>query len=138
MGKYRTPSKRSKYYIPREDYLTAVHYCLRYPLWVAELEVEPDTTGSFRYDQEKVQTSGDFDPVQTMAIRRAEMERKKKLVEDTAREATHTDPVMYRYLMLGVTKGLTVWQLQAQGMPTNRGYYQTIRQRFYYLLSEKI
>ena len=33
MGKYRTPSPNSKYSLPKEDYLTAIHYSLRYPLW---------------------------------------------------------------------------------------------------------
>ena len=30
--------EKSKYYIPKEDYLTAIHYSLRYPLWKEEVE----------------------------------------------------------------------------------------------------
>ena len=33
MGKYKAPSEKYKYYIPKEDYLTAIHFSLRYPLW---------------------------------------------------------------------------------------------------------
>lgn len=51
MGKYRVPSEKNKYYIQREDYLTSVHYALRYPLWVEELRLTVDTGKAIRYDK---------------------------------------------------------------------------------------
>ena len=35
--KYRTLSEKNTYYLPKEEYLTAIHYALRYPLMLAEL-----------------------------------------------------------------------------------------------------
>ena len=73
MFKVKTPNKNSKYWIPTEDFRTALHWSLRYPLWVAELSMEPDTSQAIRYDKERVQTSGNYDATVEMAIRRDEL-----------------------------------------------------------------
>lgn len=57
MSKYRLPSENSKYYIPKEDYLTAIHYSLRYPLLKEEVESMADTSKAIAYDKDKVQSS---------------------------------------------------------------------------------
>lgn len=130
MSKYRVPTD-----LPKEDYLTAVHYALRYPLWKAEMETSADTARAIRYDTDRVQTSGDFDPVQSTAIRREEIGRKIRLVdeiiEDTAKDLSY-------YLRFGVCYGLTFWQLQSKGIPCSKNTYYTIRKRFYYELSQRI
>ena len=56
MSRYRTPSKRSAYYIPKEDYLTAIHWCRRYPNWIKELKVEPDTSKAITYDLRRLRS----------------------------------------------------------------------------------
>ena len=61
MSKYRILSTKNKYSLPKEDYLTAIHYSLRYPLWVEELKTAADTGRAIRYDKDKVQSSNDFD-----------------------------------------------------------------------------
>ena len=33
MPQQRTPRKNSKYYVPKEEYLTALHFCRQYPEW---------------------------------------------------------------------------------------------------------
>lgn len=130
MGKYRIPND-----LPKEDYLTAVHYALRYPLWKAEIETSADTARAIRYDTDKVQTSNDFDPVQSTAIRREEIGRKIKLVDDViAQTASGLDA----FLRFGVCYGLTFWQLQGKGIPCSKNTYYTIRKRFYYELSQRI
>ena len=134
MGKYRTPSANSKYYIPKEEYLTAIHWCLRYPLWCAELELEPDTGKAIEY-KEHVQSSNSFDPVQELAIRRAEIAAKKKMVEDTIKEV---DESIYQYLLLGIGYGFTEHQLKQKGMPCGHNYYYNKRQQVLYEISQKI
>ena len=126
MSKYRTPSVNSKYYIAKEEYLTAIHWCLRYPLWCAELELEPDTGKAIEYDKDHVQTSNDFDPVSSLAIRRAEIAAKKKLLEDTIREV---DGGLYHYLIMGIGYGFTEHLLWEKGMPCSHIYYYSIRQQ---------
>lgn len=135
MFKVKTPSKDSKYWIPTEDFKTAVHWSLRYPLWVAELSIEPDTSQAIRYDLTKVQTSGGGNPTENEAIYRNELRRKKELLEETVREVA---PEIYKYLLLGVTQGRTVYQLIDEGMPCSKDYFVERRQRYYYTISKRI
>lgn len=135
MGKYKAPSKNSKYYLPREDYLTTVHYALRYPLWVEELRVTADTGKGIRYDKEKVQTSITGNEVEDTAIRRVELTKKKELIDSTINEVAKG---MDDYIRLSVCYGLTYDQLLARKIPCGRRLYVEIRQRFFFELSKKI
>lgn len=135
MFKVKAPKRDSKFWVPVEDFRTALHWSLRYPLWVAELSVEPDTAQAIRYDRERVQTSGGYDSTMETAIRRDELRRKKELLEETVREVA---PEIYSYLLLGVTQGRTVYQLINEGMPCGKDYYIERRQQYYYEISKKI
>lgn len=135
MFKVKAPSKDNKYWIPAEDFRTALHWSLRYPLWVAELSIEPDTSKAIRYDKDKVQTSGNFDSTMEIALRRVELSRKKELLENTVKEVA---PEIYKYLLLGVTQGRTVYQLIDEGMPCGKDFFIEKRQRYYYEISKKI
>lgn len=135
MAKYRTPGERSKYYIPKEDYLTAVHYSLRYPLWIEEAKALSDTSGAIRYDKDRVQTSPTFDSTFEAAVRLSELTDKIKLVNDTIDKVS--DGLSY-WLRLGVCHGLDFNQLKGKQMPCERDKYYLIRRRYYYELSKKI
>lgn len=128
-------SKNSKYYIQKEDYLNALHFCLRYPTWVAVLSTDPDTSKAIAYDQERVQTSGDSDPAAEIAIKRAEIAKKKQLVDDIIHEVA---PEFEKYLRLGVCYGMPEWQLESMGMPCGKDLYYERRRKFYWMLSNKI
>lgn len=135
MSKYRIPSSNSKYYIPKEDYLTAVHYALRYPLWVAMIQDARDTSTAIRYDKDKVQTSPSADMIPNAAIRSTELIDKVNLIDNIINLCT--DDMQY-FLRLGVCYGLTFNQLKGQGMPCERDKYYLMRKMFYYNLSQKI
>lgn len=128
-------SVNSKYYLPKEDYLTALHFCLRYPTWEAVLSTEPDTSKAIAYDGLKVQTSGGGDPAAEIAMERAEYGRKKQLVDDTIHEAA---PEIEKYLKLGVCYGMTEWQLESMGMPCGHNVYYNLRRKFYWMLARRI
>ena len=135
MFKVKTPTKDSKYWVPVEDFKTALHWSLRYPLWIAELSIEPDTSMAIRYDKDRVQTSGNYDATVETAIRRDELRRKAELLEGTVRAVA---PEIYKYLLLGVTQGRTVYQLLDEGMPCSKDYFIERRQQYYYEISKKI
>lgn len=135
MFKVKAPKKNSQYWVPVEDFRTALHWSLRYPLWVAELSLEPDTAQAIRYDKDKVQTSNQYDSTMETAIRRDELRRKKDLLESVVRSVA---PDIYNYLLLGVTQGRTVYQLINEGMPCGKDYYISKRQQYYYEISKKI
>lgn len=138
MGKrYSTPSKKSKYYIPREDYLTAIHYALRYPLWMQELNDMANTARAITYDKDRVQSSGGYDSTYEAAVRISESDirKKTKLIDDIIALVSNG---MDDWIRMGVCYGLTFDQLKGKGMPCERDMYYEMRRHFYYELSFKI
>lgn len=137
MSKYRPPSERSKYYIPKEDYLTAVHYALRYPLWQQSLRDMADTSRAILYDRDRVQTSSDYDSTFEAAVRISESYpmQKIKLIDDII---AMTANGMDEFLRMGVCYGLTFYQLKGKGMPCEKDMYYLIRRHFYYELAQRI
>ena len=133
--RYKTPTRNSEFYLPPEDYRCAVHWCLRYPGWLAELAIKPDTSKAITYDKERVQTSNQFNPVEELAVRRAELQEKKDLLEQTVKEV---DESISSFLLLGVTRGLTFRQLEGRGIPCSINYYTKKRQEVYYRIAKKI
>ena len=135
MSKYRPPSEKSKYYIPKEDYLTAIHYSLRYPLWLAEVKTKADTARAIVYDKDKVQTSGGYDETAETAIRISEISDKINLIDDVINQVA---PEMEYWLRLGVCYGLTFDQLKGKGLPCERDSYYLMRRHYYFELSRRI
>ena len=137
MSKYRPPSKKNRYYIPKEDYLTAIHYSLRYPIWKQEIDSIADTAKAIRYDKDKIQSSGDYDSTFEAAVKLSESDiaKKVKLIDDTITEVSKG---MDNWLRLGVCYGLTFDQLKIKGMPCERDMYYQMRRHYYYELSKKI
>ena len=121
MPRQRTPSKSSKYYVPKEEYLTAFHFCRQYPEWEKEIS-----------DSEKpgIVASRIYDPARIAAIK-----KKKAVLEMVIHKmADGVD----EWLLLGVCHGLTYPQLKERGIPIGRTQYYEMRQRFYYYLSRII
>lgn len=136
MGKYRIPSVNNKYYLPKEKYLATLYWCLQYPLWLQELEdLEPDTGKAIEYKRDYVQTSEEYDPVSALAIRRAEILRKKELLENTIREI---GAGIYKWLLQGIGYGVPEYRLRQNGMPCSRRYYSNKRQQVIWEISKKI
>lgn len=135
--KYRPLSRKNKYYIPKEDYLTAIHYSLRYPVWKQEIDAIADTAKAIRYDKDNVQSSGDYDATFEAAVKLSEstIASKVKLIDDTISQVSKG---MDNWLRLGVCYGLTFEQLKQKGMPCERDMYYDIRRHYYYELSKQI
>lgn len=135
--KYRTLSRKNKYFIPKEDYLTAIHYSLRYPIWKQEIDAIADTAKAITYDKDHVQTSGDYDSTFEAAVQIAEGSISKKihLIDNTIMLVAKG---MDNWLRLGVCYGLTFDQLKQKGMPCERDLYYEIRRHYYYELSRQI
>ena len=133
--KHRILSEKNKYYLPKEDYLTAIHYALRYPMMLAELDDVRDTSTAIRYDKDKVQTSPSDSMIMNAAIKASQLSNKVKMIEDAiAVTANGLDT----YLKWGVCYGLKFNELKGKGMPLERTAYYEMRRKFYYILSQKI
>lgn len=135
MAEHRTLSTKNKYYLPKETFLMVIHYCKQYPTWKAELEAMTDTSRAITYDQDRVQTSNDSDPTSELAMRRAEISRKKELVEQTAKEVAGS---MWHWLILGVCHDHPFHYLDHRGIPCGKDLYYKLRQKFYFEMAKKI
>ena len=137
MGKYRIPSPNTRYALPKEDYLTAVHYSKRYPLWRQEVESMADTSRAITYDKDKVQTSFDYDSTYEAAVRIAESGKQHKIqvIDDIISQVAGG---MDYWLRLGVCYGLSFGQLKAKGMPCEKDMYYNMRRHYLYELIQRI
>lgn len=137
MSQYRTPSERSKYHIPKEDYLTAIHYSLRYPLWKEEVETMANTSKGISYDKDRVQSSCNYDSTYETAVKVMESDKQHKMqiVDDTINLVAKG---MDYWLRLGVCYGLTFDQLKGKGMPCERDTYYLMRRRYFFELAQRI
>ena len=131
----RPLTQKNEYYIPKEDYLTVLHYSRRYPLWLAEIQDAADTATAIRYDKAPVQTSGTSDPTHEAAVRIEGISAKVRTIDDLI-ESIGQD--LGKWLKLGVCYGLTYDQLKGRGMPCERQLYYSMRRRYYFELAKKI
>ena len=133
--RHELPSKKSKWYLPKETFLTVVHYCLQYPIWLEELKALEDTRKALVYDRDRVQASTDYDSTAETAMRRAAISAKKDMVEQTA-QAVGAD--LSQWLLRGVGYDRPYYALRQEGMPCGRKLYYQLRRRFYYEMAKRI
>ena len=123
-----------KYALDKNEYLNAKYYALRYNKWKDEYKALSDTSKGLRYDQDRVQTSGGFDPVEENGTRMAELSKKIGIIEKTA---TETDPELYQWILQGVTDEFATYKYlkTIKGIPCGKDMYYNRKRRFYFLLS---
>lgn len=134
MGKVK-PLSRRKYQISKHRFLELYHYCLQYREWKDELRCSTDTVKGVIIS-DMPHGTGTGDPTSNLAIRRAMLEERCKLIEDTAKEA---DPELWKYVLKGVTdeNASYTYLRQVMNIPCGKNYYFEKRRKFYYLLSRK-
>lgn len=130
-------SKRNKWWIPEKRYLELYWFCQQYEDWIRERAIllsKGVQTKSYREDTVQ-ETNYKESKVEEAAIRLAELNRRIKIVENTAREA---DPGLFKYILLGVTskKGFTYMETVLDIPCCKVTYYDRYR-RFYYLLDKE-
>lgn len=136
MSEYRPLSAKNKWYVPKEAFLTVIHYCKQYPEWEAELAALTDTSKGIAYDSDRVQSSGDSDPTADLAIRRAGISHKKDVIDHVAYRIGG-EPFQ-KWLILGICHGYPFHYMQTRGIPCGKKYYYEMRRRFIYEMSELI
>lgn len=120
-------SKSNEYYISKHRYYELKHFCLQYNEWKREL-------GKLNWFGEKGdgRSSDPAKPVEWMVERRDEYLKKMEMIEQAALEA---DCDIYKYLLKGVTEGLSYGCLRADGLLCSRDYYYHQYRHFFYCLS---
>lgn len=135
MSQYRVLSEKNKYYVPKETFLMLVHYCKQYPAWCEELEKSTDSSKAIVYDGVKVQSSNTSDTTSELAIKRAEISRKKAVIDETAQEVAGD---LWTWLILGVCYDNPYYYLKHCGIPCGKDLYYHMRRKFYFELSKKV
>lgn len=126
-------SEKSKYWISRHRYYELKHFCLQYPEWqrlYADLEFKME--GNIG---DGVASSTISDPTAKLGQMRADLKRAMELVERCALEA---DPILGKYVLKGVTRGITFVRLQTmEEIPCGKDLYYDCYRRFFWLLSQR-
>lgn len=137
MGKIRIPAESSRYWLPKQKFLTVYHYCLQYPEWEDEYGVLKASTGISGIDYDAMPHGNSVgDPVSEEAMRLADLDMKMQQVKDAVHEVA---PELYRWLLKGVTEDRPYWYLHdVMRMPCGKNQYSEIRRKFYYLMSKRI
>ena len=130
------PLNEEKYKISKHRFAEIYHFCLQYNEWKDELKYKTDTVASPVITDMPTSHSNDSG-VETLTIRRRQLEEKCNLIEDTAREAGEG---ISQYILKAVTNEYVTYNYlrTVMGIPCGKNYYYDKRRKFYYLLSQKI
>lgn len=130
------PINEKKYDISKHRFLELYHFCMQYNEWKDELKYKKDTVRSIEVTDMPA-GHGNGDVTANLAVRRAELQRKCELIEQTAIEA---DPDIYQYIIKGVTTEYATYRYlrEIAGMPCGKNMYYDRRRKFFFLLSKKM
>ncbi|MBP1616158.1 MAG: hypothetical protein H6Q13_3606 [Bacteroidetes bacterium] len=125
----------SKYGISKNRFKELYYWCLQYNEWKDELKYKTDTVGAMEVTN-MPSGHGVSDSTQKLAIRRALLEQKCRLIEQTAIEA---DSDIYKYIIKAVTEeGISYRYLNnIMEIPCGKDMYYDRRRKFYWLLSQR-
>lgn len=131
----RTPKKGSKWYLPPYRYKTMVNFCLDYKRMRKEL-AELSVLSGVNYDGMPHGTTPG-DPTARTGERAALLSGKIDMIEQCVRNATSDYPVLYEYILAGVTDDRATYKtLRNRGIPLNEKGFSDRRRRVYFMLSD--
>ena len=133
---YRKQSKKSSYWMSEEEKGYVMNFAYRYQEFKDKLEELGDGNRAISYDsQPHAEANGSA--LEDLAIRRSKISSKVDLIESTCQEV---DPDLYFWLLKGVTSRSASYEyLRYQlRIPCGRNYYFERKNRFYYLLLQKL
>ncbi|MBS4959320.1 MAG: hypothetical protein KHZ62_00675 [Clostridiales bacterium] len=130
------PINEKRYGVSKHKFLETYHFCLQYNEWLRELQVETDTVQSpVLTDLPPDKTTRDKTGM--LAVKRAQLDKKRRLVEETAREAA---PEIFPWLLKAVTtNGASyIYLKERMDIPCGKDLFYDRRRKFYWLLANKL
>lgn len=125
LGKYGISSKR---------YKELCGFCEQYPEWLKELRWKNHTLASPKITDMPMAPKSNKSKTEELAIRREELERKRNLIEDTARQANEE---LHEYIIKSVCYEVPFTYLSSvEDMPCSRSAFYDARRYFFYLLDK--
>ena len=127
-------SKKNPYWLERHRYYELKHFCLQYPIW-KKARAEIEGLVRTRYEPAfSFYTGETSDPTFSAVEMRLYFTNRIEMVEKTSYD---TDPVIGRYILKGVTEGLSYDVLNAgERVPCCKDIYYELYRRFFWLLDK--
>lgn len=123
-----------KYGISKKRYKELCGFCEQYPEWIEELKRNTNTVKSKEITGMPLQKYSTGDQTGDLAIRRAELQEKCKLIEQTAKQANED---LYQYIIKSVCYEVPYTYLQTvEEMYCDRTTFYDTRRYFFYLLDK--
>lgn len=120
-----------KYGISGKRYKELCGFCEQYPEWVGELKYSKDTVKSLEITDMPIYHSN-ADATGNLAIKRADMETKCRLIEETAKQAGKE---LSQYIIKSVCYEVPVnYLIACEEMPISKSAFYEMRRYFFYLL----
>lgn len=128
-------SRKNRYWIEKHRYYELKHFCLQYPIW-KKAYLLLDGTSKCSPDMEKTSRTGQHsDPTSNCAI---EMQFYSERIEMVERAACDTDFVLAKYILQGVTDGVSYDYLKARlDIPCCKEVYYELYRRFFWILDKE-
>lgn len=124
-------SNKNPYYLSKERTYELKHFCRQYNEWKEQLASLSHVI-AVRTDKARGSDIYGVDPTEKLVEAREECRRKMEMVEEAAIQA---DPALCRYILLGVTEGLSYDKIRARmNIPCNRDMYYDYYHKFFWLL----
>lgn len=125
-------SKKKEHYMDKNRYYELKFFCLQYDTWVKAYEA---LDGMTKAGGEHVDGGDISDPTAKCAEARDSFLERVMMIRDAAKE---TSEELGKYILLGVTKGLSYDILNARyGIPCCRKIYYQLYRQFFWILSHK-
>ena len=159
MSKRQRDLRLHKYGISKYQYRELLNFCLQYPEWKFFLESQTDNVkasninrgldgGAVReqigykqyiYIETAVRVNKSTvpgNPEEDLAIRRADISERCRMIEESAREA---GAEIYKWLLYAVThEAVTHTDLMVRyNVPCGHRFFEECRRKFFFILSEK-
>ena len=127
-------SERHLYFLPKHRFYELRHFCLQYPMW----QRTKRSIDGYKADSEIEKISRECfwkSSVESAFELRERLNEKIEMVEHCAKDA---DNDIWRWLLKGVTEGLSYTALACTyELPCSKDYYYDRFRRFFWLLSRE-
>lgn len=132
----RSPKPGAKYYLPKYQYKTVVNFCLQYH----ELKDELLAINGFHSSGQDGMPHGTgiSDPTSGDAIRRAEIQKKIDIIEETVQECV--TGMMQQYILKSITNDYIGYQYLRTmfNIPIGQRQFSELRRKVYFHIAKKI
>lgn len=127
-------SSKNKHWISKHRYYELKYFCLQYPTWKkAYVALNDLLIHTSKFDDYFGGTNEPGDPTGKYASMKLYYSNLIDTIEQAAKEA---DSELYKYILRGVTEGLSYTYLRTkEGIPCSRDTYYERYRRFFWILS---